>query len=109
MTQNPPRTFLIVTTILFGGGALVGTFPALFSFFLFDAPGSETNPATILLFCSALSFPVVCLASIALSWILYTRKRWRAACWAAFLPGLNLLAGAAALLFLEFFNGGRLN
>ena len=55
-------------TIVFGVAGLLGLLPALTSVFLFDAPGSEKNPVTILLFCAAITFPIVCLISIILSW-----------------------------------------
>jgi hypothetical protein len=106
-SQRSSRKCLIITTIAFSLVALVGLMPALTSFFLFDAPGSEKNPATILLFCSALTLPVVCLVCIALSWIVYARKHFTAACWISFVPTLNLICAAGALLWLELFNGGR--
>ncbi|MDQ6765990.1 MAG: hypothetical protein M3Z22_07825, partial [Verrucomicrobiota bacterium] len=81
--------------------------PALTSVFLFDAPGSEKNPATIVLFWSALSFPLACLLSVVSSWILYQCDRFTAAGWAALVPILNVAGGGAALLWLELFNGGR--
>lgn len=77
------------------------------SFMMFDAPGSEENPTTILLFLSVLTFPVVCGISIGLAWILYARKKFKAACTISFLPVLNLLCGAAALIWLQIFNDGR--
>jgi hypothetical protein len=86
---------------------LLGLLPALTSIFLFDAPGSEKNPATILLFCAALTLPIACLISIILSWTLYARKHFAGACYTSFLPAVNLVCGAAALLWLELFNGGQ--
>ncbi len=109
MTQKPTRTCLIIATVLFSLGGLVGLLPALTSFFLFDAPGSDKNPATILLFCSAVTFPLLCLVSVVLSWILYARERFTASCWIAFLPVVNVVAGTLALLWLELFNNGLLS
>lgn len=88
-------------------GAVLGVFLAFTSLFLFDAPGSEKNPATIVLFFSAVTLPVACLASIALSWILYLRRRFTGARVISMLPLLNLLTGALALIYLELFCGGR--
>ena len=107
MTQKRARKFLIVSTAVlclvgFGGLALAFT-----SVFLFDAPGSEKNPATILLFVCALTLPVTSILSIAVPWIVYARKHYRAACLLAFVPVLNLAGGAGALIWLEIFNGGR--
>jgi hypothetical protein len=105
--QKSARRCRIVTTIVFGLTGLLGVFPALFSFFLFDAPGSEKNPATIVLFCSALMLPVVCVVSIALSWILCARKHFALACYISFLPAVNLLGGATVLTWLDLFNAGQ--
>lgn len=109
MKPKSPRTFLIVTTIVFGLAGVIGILPALTSFFLFDALGSTENPGTIVLFISALSFPIVCALSIAASWTLYAMKRFTVARWLAFLPVLNLLLGGAALAWLQIFNAGLLS
>jgi hypothetical protein len=109
MTQKSARKCLIISTVVFGLAGLLGLLPALTSFFLFDAPGSEKNPATILLFFSAATLPIVCLVSIILSWILYRRKKFTLGCYISFLPAINLLCGAAALLWLELFNNGQLS
>ena len=109
LQQKTARTFLIVSTILFSLGGILGLLPALTSFFLFDAPGSENNPATILLFCCALTLPVVCLLALLAAWILYRRKNYRIACGISLLPLLNITGAVAALLWLELFNGGQFN
>ena len=107
--QKPAHTCLIIATIVFSLGGLLGLLPAMTSFFLFDAPGSEKNPATIVVFFSALTLPVVCFVSIGTSWVLYARKHFVVACCIAFLPIVNLACGASALIWLEIFNGGRFN
>ncbi|HEY2614095.1 MAG TPA: hypothetical protein VGI42_00155, partial [Chthoniobacterales bacterium] len=85
MEKRRVRTLLIVATIFFSLGALAGIFPAMFSPMMFDAPGSEHNLTTIVLFLSVLTFPISCLLGIALSWIFYGLNFLRAACWLAFL------------------------
>jgi hypothetical protein len=75
--------------------------------FLFDSPGSEKNPATIILFANALTFPLACLTSVVASWILYASKRYTLAVGLAFLPLVNVIMGAGALVWLELFNDGR--
>ena len=109
MQQKTARTFLIVSTILFSLGGILGLLPALTSFFLFDAPGSENNPATILLFCCALTLPVVCLVALLAAWILYRWKYYRVACGISLLPLLNITGAVAALVWLEIFNRGQFN
>ena len=107
MKQKSARTFLLISTILFSLGGILGILPALTSFFLFDAPGSEKNPATIVLFVSALTLPLVCVIAVSAAWILYARKWFAAACWVSLLPLVNLVGGGGALLWLELFNNGQ--
>ena len=107
MTQKSARRCLIISTIVFGLTTLPGVPLALTSFFLFDAPGSEKNPATIVLFWSALTLPVACFGWVALSWILYAKQKFAAATWISFLPAINLLCGGGALIWLQIYNGGR--
>jgi len=65
------KSYLSVLTLictLLGVASLV---PAAFAIMVFDAPGSETNPATIALFCVLFFFPAVCFVSIPLAKSLY--------------------------------------
>ena len=107
MTQKRTRTFLIILTVIFSLGGLLGILPAITSVFLFDSPGSEKNPATIILFANALTFPLACLTSIVASWVLYAVKRYTLAFIIALLPLVNVMMGASALIWLEIFNDGR--
>ena len=107
LSQKSARTWILVTTFAFGVTGAFGLVLALTSFFLFDAPGSEKNPATIVLFCSALTLPVVCLVSIAMSWLFYIRKHFAVAACVSLLPLVNLACGAAALIWLQLFNHGN--
>lgn len=109
MTNTHARTWLIITTILLLAGGAFGIVLAMSSFFLFDAPGSDKNPATILLFISALTSPVMCGLALVSSWIAYGLKFFRTAVCLAFAPVLNIIGGGVALLWLEMANGGRLN
>ena len=104
--SSPARTWMLVTTIVFGILGLLSLPLALTSFFLFDAPGSEKNPCTIALFISALTMPLNCAASMALSWILNLRQHFTAARWTSLFPVINVFTGAGALLWLEIFNHG---
>ncbi len=96
-----------MTTVLSALAALAGAMPALMSVMMFDAPGSTSNPWTILLFISTITFPLNCVAAIALSWLLYLVKWPRLACWLTLLPLLNLLLGAVALAGLQLLHGGQ--
>lgn len=109
MEKPRTRKILIWATTVLSLGTLVGLPLALTSVFLFDAPGSEKNPATIMLFVSALTAPVVSVLAIVLAWILYATNRLKAACWITLLPLVNLVGGGVALAWLEIFNSGRLS
>ena len=107
MSQKRTRTFLIIATVIFSLGGLLGVLPAITSVFLFDAPGSESNAATVVLFVNALTFPLACLVSVVASWVLYAVKRYTLACVLALLPLVNVIFGGGALLWLQVFNDGR--
>jgi hypothetical protein len=107
MQGKTTKVVLIVTTVLWLLAGLLGSVLAMFSVMMFDAPGSENNPGTIALFFSTSTFPLVCLLSIASSWILYRRQRFTIACWLACLPLLNVIADVAAIVWLEVYCGGQ--
>ncbi len=107
MESSAKKTVLKVTTGLWLLATVPGIGLAMFSVMLFDAPGSEENPATIALFYSLSTFPVICVVSVVLSWILYRRQWSTVACWIACLPLLNVIAGIGAIVYLETFCGGR--
>ena len=101
------RVYLEVATIVFGVLGILSFAPSLFSLTMFDAPGSTENPATILLFCSAFTFPVVCGIAIVLARTLYksTASRW--ACLLIHLPLINIICGVIAMYWLDIAYGGK--
>jgi len=107
MQRNRARNWLIAATVLFAIGGLLSLLPAMMSGMMFDAPGSERNPATIAIFVSVISFPVVCVLSILVSWILYRCGRLEAALLASAAPLVNLLILAVALGCLNWLYGGH--
>jgi hypothetical protein len=108
LLKRRARTFLILATTASALLGLLGLPLGLTSFFLFDAPGSENNRAVIVLFWSALTLSIVCLLSIALSWLLYARKHVIAACSVSLVPAVNVFFGAAAMSWLAVFHHGLL-
>lgn len=106
MQKTTARRWLIVTTLLFAVGGVLGVIPALFSPMMFDAPGSTENPFTVALFLSVISFPVVSLLSIVISWLLYAFDRPRAAWLLALTPLIPIFVGALALTGLQLLHGG---
>jgi len=105
--KRPVRTWLIIETIVSIPAIAAGAFVAAMSVMMFDAPGSNENPALILLFCSIAGLPVSLFAGVVLAWIALAMKRDRAALWLSLLPLLPLLTGLIAVLWLQFGYGGN--
>jgi len=62
----------IVATIVWGLLFVPGALSLLFAVGMgFDAPGAATNPGTYITIAVAASFPILCLLSIAGSWIVW--------------------------------------
>lgn len=98
--RNVARVWLIVATVFFGIAGLFSLPLVMMSPMMFDAPGSERNPAIVIFFWCLISFPVICGLSIFLSWIWYKRERFQAARLVSLAPLLSLIVGATALGFL---------
>ena len=64
---------LIVASVVFTLAVTPGVWAAMMSVMLFDAPGSEHNPAVLAFFYTIVSFPILCILSLA-SWIFYAFK-----------------------------------
>jgi glucan phosphoethanolaminetransferase (alkaline phosphatase superfamily) len=75
----------------------------MFSPMMFDAPGSENNPITQLLFYSVLAFPVLCLMGGILPWIF---KRHPKSIWLYGLSGLAIGLLILAIVLLSIKCGG---
>ncbi len=69
----------IVASVVWGVLFFPGLFGAAMSAMFFDAPGSESNPYAWINAGIVTSFPLLCLLSIALGWLLWAVQRRRAA------------------------------
>jgi hypothetical protein len=105
--MSKTRIYLIVATVLLVITGFVGFAPAMMSPMMFDSPGSDEDPATLLLFSSMVSFPAVCLLAIPLAWIVHVFQKHRLAIFCTLLPLVNLVVGSLALLYLLVFNQGN--
>lgn len=94
------RIGLTVLSIL---AALFSAPLVMFSPMIFDAPGSENNPATQMLFYSILAFPVLCLMGGILPWVF---RRHRLGIWIYALSGLAIGLFVAAIVLLQIQCGG---
>ncbi|WP_240626527.1 hypothetical protein [Thalassospira lohafexi] len=89
------RITLTIISIL---GALLSLPMVMMSPMMFDAPGSENNPITQLMFYSLLAFPALCLMGGILPWIF---KRHAISIWLYALSGLAVGLFFAAVVLLQ--------
>ena len=80
----------------------------LFSFMLFDAPGSETSLLTNWLFFSLVFFPITTIISnIAAVFSFVTKKYFKTAYYFSLIPKINLYSLLFSFLCIIVFNGGK--
>ena len=95
MAETPRGGVPLLTTIVWGVLLLPGLLGAALSPMFFDAPGSTSNPAAYINALIVISFPILCAASIVITWLVKGR---RAQLTAASLPLLPVAYAAVALL-----------
>jgi hypothetical protein len=98
---------LIIETIVGVPAVLIGSFMAIMSPMMFDAPGSTSNPPVVLLFSSVISFPVVYLIAIVLAWVAFAMRRDSVALWLSALPAVPFLVGIVSIVWLQFGSNGQ--
>jgi hypothetical protein len=72
---QPRPIFAIVVTVVWGVLLFPGLLGAALSPMFFDAPGSMENPVAIFNALVVVSFPILCIISIAGVWILWSLHR----------------------------------
>lgn len=95
-------------TVVWGILGTGGAFAAMFAVMLFDAPGSEKQLATIVLAVGAMTFPVLCLISLIMSWAAVCDGLLFKACKWTLLPLVSIALGLAAQIWINVFQNGRL-
>ncbi|WP_244271268.1 hypothetical protein [Thalassospira sp. GB04J01] len=83
--------------------SILGALLSLPMVMMFDAPRSENNPITQLMFYSLLAFPALCLMGGILPWVL---KRHPLSIWLYALSGLAVGLFFAAVVLLQIQCGG---
>jgi hypothetical protein len=73
--QTERTTVAMVSTIVWGLLLIPGFIGALLSGMMFDSPGSVKDPSAYLMAALLVSFPILCIVSIAGSWIVWTTRR----------------------------------
>jgi|GEM_PF-1670341 hypothetical protein len=71
----PPPTSVVLVTAIWGLLFLPGLLGAALSPMFFDAPGSMNHPAAWMNALIVVSFPCLCILSIAGSWIVWAWRR----------------------------------
>lgn len=94
------RITLTIVSIL---GAFLSLPMVMMAPMMFDAPGSESNPITQLMFYSLLALPALCLMGGILPWIF---KRHEISIWLYALSGLAIGLFFASVVLLQIQCGG---
>ena len=98
--SNGPRPILaIVVTAISGALLLPGLVGAALSVMFFDAPGSIDNPAAWANALIVISFPCLCVAAIAGSWIVWA---WRKRARSRVLTGAGIAVACLPLLPIAY-------
>lgn len=105
--QGSPFLLRLISVLWILAG-VAGLIPALFSVMLFDAPGSESNPATIALALAVATFPFVCFGA-AVQALRSAADESGGDYRLLFVPLLNVVVAALAVAWIEAFQNGRFN
>jgi hypothetical protein len=87
--QKMLKIWLIFSTVIYGGLALLSIVPIMFSPMMFDSPGSEENSGILILLFGLLTFPILAGGSIWSSWRFYTKENFEKALHYSFLPFIS--------------------
>jgi len=101
------KTRIITYNIIFGLLLLPSLFFSVMSIMMFDAPGSENSPYTIMLFISVISFPLLVILSIPASWVFYKFQKYSTSLMVALLPLLSIISYAIFLCLLIVMCDGK--
>jgi len=100
---------MIAASLVWGLAGIAGAVPAMFSVMLFDAPGSESNVATIVFAACMAGFPIACFVAIAQGWAHYRSGRHQSTALCACAPLVVLALGGASYAWIALMQGGKLN
>lgn len=98
------KTARIILYSLFSLGLIPALMMAMISPMFFDAPGSEEQAFTWVLFWGVLSLPVLIILSIPVSLILAGRKKYRTSLWVSLVPLVSLVWIVLGFVIVQLFN-----
>jgi hypothetical protein len=93
----------VVATVVSVFAAFVSAAPAVMSFMLFDAPGSDSSPLTVALFFCALTLPLFCLAGAGVPWMF---RATRMGTYLFLIPFVDIAAIVVVLVLMQTLCGG---
>ena len=105
-------TIPIIATVLWLPGAAASAFMSLMSVMLFDAPGSENNPWLLVAVGGIVGTPVLCVVSVAASWVVFYVRRDKVGGGLALplivaaLPLISIAIAVAGFVLLQVLCGG---
>lgn len=88
--------FLLFSQIAYALLTVVWLIVALMSFMLFDSSEAWTNTPTWFLFVFVWLYPLAVAISAVVSWVLYHKRKFKAAVWTDLIPLLWVLAVGGA-------------
>ena len=109
MNQSLSKTIVYGSMLAWTLLGLASAVPAMFSVMMFDAPGSTSNPATMALVASLMTFPFICALTVGNVWHAHRTGDLSSAYRWACLPFFNLAVGGAGTLWICLMQGGMLS
>ncbi|MFF2090566.1 hypothetical protein [Paenibacillus sp. NPDC058174] len=91
MKNAKVNLFLLLFQMAYALSLLAWILVAFTSFMLFDSPGSLGDAATIAFFIYVWIYPLALIGTIAASWLLYHKRRFKTAVWVNLVPLLWIL------------------
>ncbi|MFF2480964.1 hypothetical protein [Paenibacillus sp. NPDC058071] len=96
------RRFALIANIVVQSMYLL-SFPvwyivSMFSVMLFDDPNADQFPPVLIFYYSLQSYPYVTVAMMAVSWLLYGKRRFRGSAWINVVPVALIIAGFLPML-----------
>ncbi|MDG0794684.1 hypothetical protein OMP38_30495 [Cohnella ginsengisoli] len=102
--KNPKTAaVLLVSQLIFVLLVVPWLIVALTSFMIFDSPDSVTAAWPIAIIVFVWAYPIALIVSIAVSWVLYHKRKFKGALWWGFVPVIWVLVAVYVTFFLDAF------
>ena len=104
--RNNLRIYLIIASIVWFITIFPALFMAMFAPMLFDAPGSEDSNWTIAAAGGIVSYPLIAILAILLSWLFFVKKKHRVAFIVSLVPLVWIILNMFIWVAIEVFCDG---